>query len=71
MSFEYNFEKRDDEVFFAYSVPYTVSKMHNLLKGIIERHNEALPNHRDQFISQSKFCSSLSGFEVPILTITS
>jgi len=47
MSFEYTFEKRDDEVLFAYSVPYTVSKMHNLLKVIIERHNEAYPNNKD------------------------
>jgi hypothetical protein len=45
--------------------------MHNLLKGIVERHNESYPNQADQFISQAKFCSSLSGFEVPILTITS
>ncbi len=34
VSFDYTFKKKQDEVYFAYSIPYTVSKLHNLLKGV-------------------------------------
>ena len=44
MSFEYTFKHKDDEVWFAYSVPYTVSKLHNLLKTICESHTETIPS---------------------------
>jgi len=38
VSFEYTFKHKDDEVYFAYSVPYTVSKMSNFLRGITDTH---------------------------------
>jgi len=71
MSFEYNFKHAEDEVWFAYSVPYTVSKMHNLVKTICDSHCDNFPNLTEQFIAQNKFCASLSGYDVPMLTITS
>ena len=40
LSFEYTFKKKNDEVYFAYSLPYTVSKMHNLVKELTEKHAE-------------------------------
>lgn len=47
VSFEYTFKKKQDEVYFAYSIPYTVSKMHNLLKGVVDKHSQEFPNPCD------------------------
>ena len=75
LSFEYTFKQEDDVVYFAYAIPYTFSKLHNLLKDVMRTHDEQLMKLQipgnPQFIRESKFCHSLSGLEVPILTITS
>ena len=34
LSFDFEFEYENDKVFFAYSVPYTYSKMMNMLKTL-------------------------------------
>jgi hypothetical protein len=33
-------------------------------------HQEALPNSEHQFVKESTLCSSLSGLDVPILTVS-
>ena len=99
LSFEYTFKRANDEVYFAYALPYTFSKVHNLVKDIMLYHKERvneleesntgmafceegvpLAPHMHQipvsysehaFIKESRFCYSLSGLEVPELTITS
>ena len=38
LSFEYTFTRPDDEVYFAYALPYTFSKLHNYLKEVNEVH---------------------------------
>ena len=59
LSFDYCFEEQDDEVFFAYSIPYTYSQM---LKDI-----SALPQN---FVKKEVLGRSLTGVEIPILHIT-
>jgi hypothetical protein len=34
LSFEYSFTQMQDEIYFAYSVPYTFSKCSELIRGI-------------------------------------
>jgi len=86
-------------VYFAYALPYTFSKAHNLVKEIMLNHKErvnelekgntgmAFCQEGEQmapqqhqipvsyseyaYIRESRFCYSLSGLEVPELTITS
>ena len=102
LTFEYTFEHANDEVYFAYALPYTFSKCHNLVKEIMNDH-KAHVNKLEQtdqktepvdfeeskspkqkvtaqlpasysnhaFIRECRFCYSLSGLEVPELTITS
>ena len=40
LSFEYTFEHANDEVYFAYSLPYTFSKCHSLVKEIMQCHED-------------------------------
>ena len=60
MSFEYEFEFDDDEVYFAYCIPYTYS---DLLDYIKENKNE-------KYMVESKLGVSLGGLDIPLLTIT-
>ena len=75
LSFDYTFTREDDVVYFAYAIPYTFSKLHNLLKDVMRAHDEESirtpVSANPQYIRESKFCHSLSGLEVPMLTITS
>lgn len=75
LSFDYTFTREDDIVYFAYAIPYTFSKLHNFLKNVVRSHDELLMDtqiaQKPSFIRESKFCHSLSGLEVPMLTITS
>ena len=75
LSFEYTFKKKNDEVYFAYAIPYTFSKLHNLLKDVMSKHDEQFVNAPSpvipSFVKEGRFCHSLSGLEVPMLTITS
>lgn len=38
LSFEYTFKKPHDEVYFAYALPYTFSKLSNYIKDVMEDH---------------------------------
>ena len=40
LGFEYTFRRPDDEVYFAYALPYTFSKAHNLVKEIMSNHKD-------------------------------
>eukprot|EP00826_Nyctotherus_ovalis_P022204 TRINITY_DN17284_c0_g1_i3.p1 TRINITY_DN17284_c0_g1~~TRINITY_DN17284_c0_g1_i3.p1 ORF type:complete len:210 (+),score=36.90 TRINITY_DN17284_c0_g1_i3:69-698(+) len=64
LSFEYSFDYADDEVFFAYSVPYTYTDMNKLLREIKNIRNVG------EFMREGVLCKSLGGISIPILTIT-
>lgn len=38
LTFEYTFKRANDEVYFAYALPYTFSKLHNLVKEVMLNH---------------------------------
>lgn len=38
LTFEHTFTKPNDEVYFAYALPYTFSKLHNFIKEIVVNH---------------------------------
>jgi murein tripeptide amidase MpaA len=59
LSFDYNFEEEDDEVYFAYCIPYTYSQM----LGDISRLSA-------EFVKKDNIGCSLSGVDIPILHIT-
>ncbi|CAG9328864.1 unnamed protein product [Blepharisma stoltei] len=59
LSFSYQF-KENDAFYFAYSVPYRYSKLCNFVKEL----------EKSNFVKNEVLCKSLSGVDVPILTIT-
>jgi hypothetical protein len=65
MSFTFDFsEESGDNIYFAYSFPYTLSRLFKLLKHLKADTNIST------FYKESILCSSLSGIDVPLLTIT-
>jgi hypothetical protein len=38
VSFEYTFKRKDDEIYFAYALPYTFSKLYSFLKETMSSH---------------------------------
>ena len=64
-TFTYTFEYDQDFVFFSYSYPYTMTDLRNDLEAI-----EADPV-RSKYTSFGFLCKTLSGVDVPIITITS
>lgn len=65
LRFQITLDRPSDKIYFAYSYPYTVSKLTNFLKSL-----QADCKQRD-CLKQGTLCKDLSGFEVPLLTITS
>lgn len=63
MTFDYDFELAGDKVYFAYSLPYTYSK---LLKFL----NEITKIYEGKTLLRETLCKTLSGVDVPILTIS-
>ena len=63
-TFTYTFDYDDDTVFFSYSYPYTLTDLRNDLEAL-----EKDPI-RSKFVVLSTLCKSLSGVDVPLLTIT-
>ena len=59
MSFDYEFDEENDEVLFAYCIPYTYSEM---LYDISQLPSEIVKEHT--------FGRSLTGIDIPILHIT-
>lgn len=60
LSFAYKFPAKGDKVFFAYAVPYTFSRLCGFLGSL----------QPAQYIRREILCKTLSGIEVPLLTIT-
>ncbi|CAG9329115.1 unnamed protein product [Blepharisma stoltei] len=59
LSFSFEF-KDNDAVFFAYSIPYSYTKLCKLLKEL----------EKCEFVRREMLCKSLGGVDTPILTIT-
>eukprot|EP01022_Parablepharisma_sp_SALTPOND_P012542 TRINITY_DN1617_c0_g1_i1.p1 TRINITY_DN1617_c0_g1~~TRINITY_DN1617_c0_g1_i1.p1 ORF type:complete len:972 (+),score=111.72 TRINITY_DN1617_c0_g1_i1:10640-13555(+) len=68
LSFEYTFEYPDDFVYFAYSIPYTFTELVSLLSKLKEEQSALKSNihYKEEIL-----CKSLSGLDIPLLTITS
>lgn len=68
LSFEYVFRGgEEEEISFAYCPPYTYSKLNRFIASLHEK-NQTSPNF--PFLKQERLCLSMSGLEVPLLTIT-
>ena len=72
LSFTFEFElpksrsnQVTDKIFFAYCFPYTFTKLINFLKEIQIDYKEC------DYYEEGILCKTLSGVEVPLLTITS
>lgn len=63
MTFDYTFEYDDDEVQFAYCVPYDYTTLMKWIEQLSLRCADA------GFLKVSKLCCSLGALEVPLLTI--
>ena len=63
--FTFDGKAKTDTVCFAYCYPYTYSKLSRFLKEINNDHRGT------NMFSESSLCKSLSGMDVPLLTITS
>jgi cytosolic carboxypeptidase protein 2/3 len=63
LSFTHTFTATEDKVFFAYCFPYTFSKLQSFLKE--------LTSPKLDHLMESVLCRSLSGVDVPMLTVTS
>lgn len=59
MSFSYNF-KTNDQIYFAYSVPYGYSRLCGLIKEL----------EKNDCVKNEILCRTLSGVDVQYLTIT-
>ena len=67
LSFTYDFNLMvQDDTYFAYSFPYTFTRLSNFIKEI-----KSDPQVMDYTKDCTPLCSSLSGIDVPYLTITS
>ena len=65
MQFTYNFTEKDDTVYFAYCFPYTLSRLHNVIKCLHRKPKAS------SYLKEENLCYSLSGVGLPLLTITS
>lgn len=67
LKFKYTFDSRakSDTVCFAYCYPYTFTKLQRFLKAV------SLEQKDNDCYSEQLLCKSLSGLDVPLLTITS
>lgn len=62
LTFSYKFEHALDKVYFAYAFPYTFSRLCTFLSSVCAEHSDIL--------KRDTLCKSLSGVEVPYITIT-
>ena len=60
LSFDFSFEYDDNTVWFAYAIPYTFTKLSKFIESINE----------NPYIQVSQLCKSLSGLDVPLITLT-
>ena len=64
LSFEYAFEYENDEVSFAYCPPYTYTELRTSITTLKKRTSENI------LILENTIGTSLSGLDIPVLTIT-
>jgi hypothetical protein len=62
LSFTYEFENENEEVYFAYSIPYSYSYLLDFLEEIQKKHK--------QFIKINYDHESTGGIPIPVLSIT-
>ena len=65
LSFSYTFDYDKDCAYFAHFVPYTYTDLTHFLNTI----PRSFPNHKE-FMRGNVLCKTISGFKVPVLTIT-
>ena len=63
MSFEYTFEDVNDRIYFAYSEPYTYTRLLRLIQSLKEE--------QVKDVEFGILCKSPGGIEVPVITVTS
>jgi hypothetical protein len=66
LSFEYKLENGNDKVWFAYAIPYTYTMLCNFIKVIEERQEK----EEGIIFKKEIIGKSLSGVEIPVVTIT-
>ena len=64
LAFTYDFEFDDDQVYFAYCIPYTYSDMMNDLLKL-----ESDPE-RNKFMQRKTLCQTLGGLNCEVLTVS-
>ena len=72
MSFQYSPEFELDEVYFAFCVPYTVHNLRTYLDVIQDAQKRVIESPRRSHVALkvNRFCKSLGGQDVPIVSIT-
>ena len=71
LSFEYTFEHDEDSVYFAYGIPYTYSMLVHYIKYLNHKYGKNRKRTEESELIRSRvLCKSLSGVELPLLTIT-
>ncbi len=63
LSFTYDFPEGEDVTYFAYSFPYSWTRLQKTL--------EEIKKGKHAILSESILCRSLAGVEIPMLTVTS
>ncbi len=64
LTFTYKFKQSDDLVYFAYSLPYTYTDLHEYLLNI------SSDPKRQRILSRKTLCSSIAGNKCELLTFT-
>lgn len=70
MTFEYTFEYDHDKIWFAYAIPYSFTMLTNFIKAVetIQQKPENVTS--SNIFKRETLGKSLSGVEIPLLTIT-
>jgi cytosolic carboxypeptidase protein 2/3 len=61
LQFKYKFKEKNQTVYFAYSIPYSYSRLHRVITELTAAHRS---------VEQLKLTETLGGLDVPLLTIT-
>ena len=67
LSFDFNFNKmkEGEKIYFAYCFPYTFTQLTHFLRGLNFVHKDS------EIFKETVLCKSLSGVDVPLITISS
>lgn len=64
-NFDFGKVKEKEKIFFSYCFPYSFTMLHSFLREV------NLAEKETDIMKESVLCTSLSGIEVPLITITS